>query len=354
MIKVLHLTEAFGGGIQTAICSYVKSTAKQNISHSLVARLRVNDDTKINTSNLFTAVNFVTGNLATFFIQANKAINEIKPDFIHLHSSFAGFLGRWLFTGDAKIIYTPHCYAFEREDIPNWKKSIYKKLEQIGLSKIDVIAGCSERECELATAIGAKNTLFVNNYSEIEFRPQPKVKVKTFNLVLVGRICFQKDPLFLVDVVRELQTYPEYAKINITWLGGGETHLEQMLRDENIKVTGMQPHQHMISMLADADLYLHTAAWEGMPLTILEAAKLQRPMIIRKIGATKNYQYPFLADSPKEMANQIIAFIHHHNDSIYQDSIQWFNHSFNANNQAQALKQLYTPITSEVTVNSYV
>ncbi|WP_237342687.1 glycosyltransferase [Vibrio vulnificus] len=47
----------------------------------------------------------------------------------------------------------------------------------------------------------------------------------------------------------------------------------------------------MVERLRNADIYLHTAAWEGMPLTILEAAKLTRPMVIRKIGATKDLDY---------------------------------------------------------------
>ena len=40
-----------------------------------------------------------------------------QPDLIHLHSSWAGLLGRLVPLGRRKIVYTPHCYAFERRDL---------------------------------------------------------------------------------------------------------------------------------------------------------------------------------------------------------------------------------------------
>ncbi|WP_332308953.1 hypothetical protein [Enterovibrio coralii] len=41
MKTVLHITEAFGGGIQTALCSYARSTAGDPIRHLLLARKRL-------------------------------------------------------------------------------------------------------------------------------------------------------------------------------------------------------------------------------------------------------------------------------------------------------------------------
>ena len=40
MKKVLHITEAFGGGVQTALYSYVHSSRSEPYEHSLLARTR--------------------------------------------------------------------------------------------------------------------------------------------------------------------------------------------------------------------------------------------------------------------------------------------------------------------------
>ena len=45
MKKVLHITEAFGGGVQTALYSYVHSSRSEPYEHSLLARARSNDMT---------------------------------------------------------------------------------------------------------------------------------------------------------------------------------------------------------------------------------------------------------------------------------------------------------------------
>ena len=93
--------------------------------------------------------------------------------------------------------------------------------------------------------------------------------------------------------------------------------------------------------LKDADLYLHTAAWEGMPLTILEAAKLHLPMIIRSIGATKELNYPFLAQDPQEMARQMIHCINHYNDIEFYQYTMELNDAFSEDKQRLALNSIY-------------
>lgn len=214
MKTVLHITEAFGGGIQTALCSYAKATREDPIRHLLLARLRPKDDTGMAVTSLFDEVQTVEGNLLAFYLAARRAVLTIKPDIIHLHSSFAGFLGRYLPKGKARMVYTPHCYAFERKDISDAMQSVYLRLETLGLSRIDVVAGCSERECELARELGAKRAVHLNNYAELDDaisgEPNPDGG-EQLNIMLVGRVSAQKDPQFLLDTLQYLKAYPKPA-----------------------------------------------------------------------------------------------------------------------------------------------
>ncbi|NMT03718.1 glycosyltransferase, partial [Vibrio parahaemolyticus] len=114
--------------------------------------------------HIFVQTKWVEGGLLQFIRDANHMIASLAPDVVHLHSSKAGFLGRFLKLGKARLVYTPHCYAFEREDISELARQIYKALEKVKLSKIDVVAGCSQRECDLAISIGAKHAELLNNY----------------------------------------------------------------------------------------------------------------------------------------------------------------------------------------------
>ncbi|WP_407331543.1 glycosyltransferase family 4 protein [Enterovibrio sp. 27052020O] len=345
MKTILHITEAFGGGIQTALCSYARSTKDDPIRHILLARLRPKDDTGMAIQSLFSNVITVEGGLLTFFRAARDAVKEIQPDIIHLHSSFAGFLGRYLPKGNARIVYTPHCYAFERRDISDLMQNVYMHLESLGLSRIDVVAGCSERECELALELGAKRAVHLNNYadlsSDLQNNAVEKMKRPPFNIVVVGRVSAQKDPGFLLETVRHLNSYPEHEQLHLRWLGGGDNEHEEALKSVGVDVTGMIPHQQVMQTLQSADLCLHCAAWEGMPLTLLEAASMQVPMIVRIIGATQNLPYRYMVDTPEAMAKQIVEFCRHPENPDYQAALALFNNDFSAENQRSALLSIY-------------
>ncbi|ANQ28586.1 glycosyltransferase [Vibrio natriegens] len=342
MKKVLHITESFGGGVQTALYSYTHSSRHEPYQHFLVARARENDLTNDNGHNVFSRVQWVKGGLLQFIKDANKTIDEVKPDIVHLHSSKAGFLGRFLRLNNARLVYTPHCYAFEREDISGFARQLYKTLERLRLDRIDIVAGCSQRECDLAISIGAKQAELLNNYVSYQSEErESRDKAATLKLVVLGRVAPQKDPQFLIDTLSHLDVATLNRQFEITWIGGGDQELEQRLKDQGVHVTGMLPRSEVMKQLKASDIYLHTAAWEGMPLTILEAAKLHLPMVIRKIGATEALNYPFLAQTPQEMAKQLTHCINHYHDIDFGQYTTELNDTFSEEKQRLALNSIY-------------
>ncbi len=347
MKKVLHITESFGGGVQTALYSYVQSSRNESFEHHLLAKVRKSDDTKQKSDMKFASEQRSQSSLLGFFKQCSISVKEIDPDIIHLHSSFAGFLGRFLPKREGvKIIYTPHCYAFERKDISALKAGIFKTLEKTFLSRIDIIAGCSQRECDLAHELGAKHTTLLNNYVSLDV-PTYSVNLNSqtpFTITVLGRVSKQKDPLFLIEMIKHLNT-PEASVleqgIHIKWIGGGDAQLEQQLRDAGVEVTGMQPREFVLNELQSSHLYLHTAAWEGMPLTILEAAKIGLPMVIRNISSTQHLDYPFLPSTAEEMAEQIRYCIEHYHEIQFKEHCTVLNDQFSENQQRIALREIY-------------
>ena len=343
MKKVLHITESFGGGVQTALYSYTHSSRHEPYQHFLVARARENDLTNDSNHDVFSRVQWVKGGLMQFIKDANKTIDQIKPDIVHLHSSKAGFLGRFLNLNNARLVYTPHCYAFEREDISGVARRLYKALERVRLNKIDVVAGCSQRECDLAISIGAKRAELLNNYVSYQSEERKnRDNSAALKLVILGRVAPQKDPQFLIDTLSHLDVAELNRQLDITWIGGGDHELEQHLKAKGVHVTGMLPRDEVVKQLKASDIYLHTAAWEGMPLTILEAAKLHLPMVIRLIGATKDLNYPFLAQTPEEMAKQLTHCINHYHDIDFGQYTTELNHMFSEEKQRLALNSIYS------------
>ncbi|CAE6934479.1 Glycosyl transferase 4-like domain [Vibrio sp. B1FLJ16] len=343
MKKVLHITESFGGGVQTALYSYAHSSRHESYQHLLLARARKKDLTNDSNHNVFVQARWVEGGLLQLMRDANQMIADTQPDIIHLHSSKAGFLGRFLNTGHARLVYTPHCYAFEREDISSFARQIYKTLEKVLLSKVDVVAGCSQRECDLAISIGAKRAELLNNYVTYQSEErEPRDKQELLKIVVLGRVAPQKDPQFLINTLENLNLTTLNHKLEIIWIGGGDEVLEKQLKAAGVTVTGMLPRDEVVKQLKTSDIYLHTAAWEGMPLTILEASKLHLPMVIRSIGATKDLDYPFLAQTPVEMAKQLTHCINHYHDINFRQYTTELNNTFSEEKQRLALNSIYS------------
>ena len=144
MKKILHVTESLGGGVATALKGYVQSSPDH--WHFLLATKRDGAHDKMTwLQNLAGLDELPRGFLPA--VQTIRAVyKKIQPDWVHLHSSFAGGYGRLAFLPRRKVIYTPHCYAFERRDIDQWQSLVYRLAEQVLCLGSSVIAATSPRE----------------------------------------------------------------------------------------------------------------------------------------------------------------------------------------------------------------
>ena len=61
----------------------------------------------------------------------------------------------------------------------------------------------------------------------------------------------------------------------------------------------------VLGWLAAADVYVHTAAWEGAPISVLEAVALGLPVVARRNPALAALDLPMLCDTPEELIEAI-------------------------------------------------
>ena len=52
------------------------------------------------------------------------------------------------------------------------------------------------------------------------------------------------------------------------------------------------PHGEVMQGLQKSCLYVHTGAWEGFPMSVIEAAVLGCPVLLRTINAFDGYDFP--------------------------------------------------------------
>lgn len=286
-MKIVHVMECFAGGTFNFL---VDLTSELSNEEHIVIYGTNRENTPKNFKDLF--------NKNVKFIEWKTAQREMKPlkdikalwelysilkkidniDVIHLHSSKAGFLGRivsFLLGKSKKTIYTPHAISFLRLDVSSKKRKIFIWMEKFASFFGGKIVACSQSEKEVIEEQGIKNVTFINNGIkplEIEKKVNTSDKI---TIISVGRLSIQKNPKLFNDIASEFKDNPN---IKFIWCGDGE--LKSELISQNIKCTGWIEQKKLESYLANADIYLSTSLWEGLPLSVLEAMSIGLPVIL--------------------------------------------------------------------------
>lgn len=323
--RILHVTEALGGGIHSAIASWAAATP--DLNHLVLARARTGQATYAWPDNVKASLHETS--LVGLYRESVRREKAYTPHAIHLHSSKAGVFraGRYR-TG--RIVYSPHCFAFQRQDIGPLMKSIYRSIEGL-LAPRSVIASVSSEEKEQAESLReGVRTVLVPNYSQLE--PQP-LHVTSRTIVTVGRILPQKDPRFFIETVRRLRSNYE-----IVWIGDGDPVLRNELVSLGIHVTGWLPMDDLVQEVSRAGLYLHTASWEGSPLATLEAINAGTAVLSRDIPSMRSVGYEVPSDTPQGLAAAIEKYF---SDPSYRKTVfDTCGRIQTANSQSVAAKTL--------------
>lgn len=282
-MKILHVAEAWGGGVVSAVYDYALSLPDHQ--HILLVKPRPGHDTLD-----VGPPNTVTIPLATSPVRAMGAIREqvarLRPDVVHAHSSLAGVYVRLAVNRhDLPVVYTPHCYAFERTDVGALLRALFWGSEKALARRSSAVVAVSERETSLARRLSRHvPAVHVPNVARAGVVPKPLgERGSNFVVLGVGRLLPQKDPDFFAEVSRLVRAAADDC--SFVWVGDGPPDVVKRMRASGVETVGWTPRSDVLSRMRRAHVYLHTAAWEGAPLTVLEAVVAGTPVVARAIPA---------------------------------------------------------------------
>ncbi|WP_307452518.1 MULTISPECIES: glycosyltransferase [Microbacterium] len=296
---MLHIAESFAGGVGNAILDYAASLPE--FEHHLIYGER--DDSPISRSVLgaFSSAVPMGSSHSARLRTVRDALRSREWDVVHAHSSYAGVYARVANLGSRnRMVYTPHCYASERLDVSLTKRVVFRLVERSLALRTGVFAACSEREAELSTGWPRRAVVYVPNIAVSGGfdREHAYDGSRALHIVGAGRDAVQKDPDFFLKCVQTLRG--RGLDVRATWIGGSDA-LRARFAPAGIDVTGWLTRDAALSTLGEADLYVHTAAWEGFPVAILEAAAVGVPLLARKIPAYAGMDIPQF-DDPDDLA----------------------------------------------------
>lgn len=285
--KVLHIVESFGSGVFSFLVDLVNSTDSEfDITIAYGVRAETLDNFKeyfsdkikfIEVENFTRSINPIKDLKALF--EVKKIIKKINPEIIHLHSSKAGFIGRFAANGKkVKMLYNPHGFSFLMKNSSKLKRILYWLLEKVGSFRKCTIVGCSQGEYKEALKL-SKNSVCINNGINIEklneetksFK-EKEIDFSNLKICTSGRIGYQKNPELFNKIAES------FPNLQFTWIGDGE--LRDKLTSKNITVTGWKTREEALQIVNDNDIFILTSLWEGLPISLLEAMYLKKVCIV--------------------------------------------------------------------------
>ena len=242
-----------------------------------------------------------------------------RPHLVHAHNPAAALASevarRGLTTPAPALVTTYHGVSDARLRQAAWI------LSRAG----EVVIGCGPAATRELLSLGVPSDRTVTVANAVVARPTrpPNDVRREFDatdaelVVSVGRYVEQKNQALLLEALAHLA--PTRPRLKALLAGSG--HLEAELRrrvgelglSEVVFITGERADA--VDLIAAADVFVLSSSWEAMPVTLLEAASLGRPIVataVRGVAGTIQHESNGLLvapDSPIALADGIAAVL---------------------------------------------
>jgi glycosyltransferase involved in cell wall biosynthesis len=108
--------------------------------------------------------------------------------------------------------------------------------------------------------------------------------------IFVGRIEDQKCINYLIDAVKEVTKSHKNFEISLIGEGSKKKELEKQIEKLKLKkyfiFLGSKTNKEVMKYYSKSDIFILPSIWEGLPLTLLEAASFGLPIIITDVGGS--------------------------------------------------------------------
>ena len=302
-IKVLHLLTPGFGGIDAYVFSHYKYMDQAKFQFDFLTRNRM-----LECAEQYQGCHYKVHLLPTTadldreqFVQCVKEAISNPYDVFHIHTSFwTGFLLEELAkeAGIKKVIVHAHSTFIDESD-PQKRDQLMRQHREIKEVFSPELAtdfwACSRLAAEwlFGPRISRKEIRIMKNAIELErfrfdqitrnmVRAELGFDQNTIVLGTAGRMAFQKNHAFLIDMFSEFHKKHPESKLII--LGGGELQIdiERQIQDNNLEqdVFLLGWRTDIENYLSAMDVFVLPSKFEGFPVSLVEAAASGLPCVI--------------------------------------------------------------------------
>lgn len=287
--------------------------------------------------------------------------NASKYDIVHCHMLNNGAFFLHYAKKYGVRIRILHSHVTQSADI------IFKKIRNdllipIAIKNATHYFACSE---EAGKFIFKKNNFIVINnainierfkYNEkIRRNMREKFKIREEDIVIgnVGRLCPQKNQLFLLDIFKKMSD--KKLNLKLIMIGDGpwkydiQNKMEKMKLEQNIIL--LEPQENIENFYQMFDLFLFPSRYEGLGIVLIEAQTsglkcYASDVIPTRAQITENYYVQSLEDSDEEWAEKILEILKDNSQRESKEENARM-YGYDIKNESKKLEKIYINMYKE-------
>lgn len=327
-MKIVHLvnTGVYSGAEKVAIQIIEKCRVESNIEFVYAGKRGMIEEILQEKEIPFYEVN------AKSLMEIKKMCQELKPDIIHAHDYTAAFFS--CMAVGRKISVLSHLHNNSPENKRVSMKSITLMFSSL-ISRELLFVSKSVKEEYIFRKLIQKKGIVIGN--PLELKLCKAANEKEFDLIFVGRLCREKDPVRFIRIVSQLRK--QIPCIKVVMLGDGALKkdcmevIEKLDLNNTIEMKGFvrEPEEYY----SKAKVLCLTSQWEGFGLVIFEALSNALPVVCTQVGGTVDLvteECGKLAVSDEEIIAEI--------SKLLLDKLYYQKKSLNAKLQAENLSNM--------------
>lgn len=221
--------------------------------------------------------------LTSFSVGAiKKIVKEYQIDIVQAHDFKASFVASFL---KVKVISQLHC-NYKLLPCRQLVGCVYSIIQK-KFAKVVVVSREILEEASFGKKIASK-TIVVDNVLDpkVVIEKAKEFETLSYDIVYVGRLIPLKQPLFLIDIIKDLKK--KYPNIRACIVGDGELYEECnqkiMMEDlvSNIDLLGFKNNPY--PYIKNSKIAILPSTFEGLPMSVIEAMILDVMVVNSGVG----------------------------------------------------------------------
>lgn len=304
-IRVLEMIDRpFLGGGQIVLLTLARNLDRNRFDVAISAKGGGPlEDAARESGILFYPVPFRKGFSFRIIGEIASILRTKEIDVLHTHGGIAGFYGRWAAkrARTPVVVHTLHGihYLHYRNFLLKWSYALLERLFSRFTDALIYVSEADRRKGRIWKLATESRSHVIRNGIDFPEPPgQEKLDARRKELGIqpgqtvigtVARLHRQKGLIYLVRAARTLKLRHPEARIIV--VGGGP--LEQELAETAERISGpgvclfLGERSDAREILPLFDVFVLPSLWEGLPLALIEAATLAKPIVASDIDGVR-------------------------------------------------------------------